>query len=277
MKTAKFIRTIPAALLVLTAPLALATVISFNDMPAPAKREAETELKTGTLKKVESVDYHGRTIYALTFQKPDGSPRFIYLNADGTYVHDQDVAKAVAGGTSATASPANARGQDVQLSQVPQAVQRTIQTETKNGPVARILQSTQNGNTTYEVFFSQPNGQQKIIYLNPNGTYVQPGNVGTPGAVGRSWDTLSSSGSGQRLGNQRQLSLSELPAAAQSAFRSEAGTSDIRNIQSIQLNGQAAYQANINRNGQQMLVRVDPNGRVLSATPLQNSTGAYQR
>jgi hypothetical protein len=196
------LRTLVAiAVLALGVKAASAKEISVEKLPAPAKRVVDTEVGSGKLKKVEEVVHNGETIYALTYQRPDGSPKYIFLRANGTYVRDQDAptiattpATPTAPGAGASTA-ANSR-QQVQLSQLPQAVQRTIQTETRNGPVTRIDQIASTSGTMYEVFFRQANGQDKTIYLNPDGTYVQAGKPG--GSVtgtqsgGHSWDTLGS-------------------------------------------------------------------------------------
>lgn len=256
MKASLLSRITLISLLALGTTAAFAKVISFNDLPAAVQREAQTELKNGPVKKIESVQQNGRTIYALTFQRADGSNKYIYLNADGTYVRNPAVAGSTAATTSATGTP-------VQMSQLPAAVQRTIQTEVKNGPVSQIQQLTNHGQVMYQVSFNQSNGQQKVIYLNSDGSYVQ-NNSGL------------ASDSGAGLQGARTMNFSSLPAPVQNALRSQAGAARIRNIQQGQLNGQAVYQAAVNRNGQNLQIRVDGNGNVLSTTPLQSSSGNLQ-
>src|SRR4051812_30634607 len=105
-------------LLALTAQLALAKDISLNDLPAAAKRVADSETKSsGTLKRVESVKHQGQNIYALTFQRADGSNKYIYLRPDGTYVQDVPTPPAT-GATPAPATAVAASSQNVQLNQL---------------------------------------------------------------------------------------------------------------------------------------------------------------
>lgn len=197
MNNSRKLRTlVTIAILALGFEVGLAKEISVEKLPAPAKRVVDTEVGSGKLKKVEEVQHNGETIYALTYQRPDGSPKYIYLRADGTYVRDQIKPNAPANPTVAAAATARTR-QQVQLNQLPQAVQRTIQTETRNGPVTRIDQLASNGNTMYQVLFRQANGQDKTIYLNPDGSYVQAGKPGTATtgtrSGGHSWDALGTS------------------------------------------------------------------------------------
>jgi hypothetical protein len=243
--------------------------ISFDDLPGPAKRVAQTELNSGKLQRVEKVDYKGHTIYALDLQRADGSTKNVYLNADGTYVRDQDVATSRGTGSSGANA---ASGQNVQLGQVPEPVRRTIQTETRNGPVSRIVQLPQQAtNTMYEVFFRQPSGQEKVIYLNPDGSYVKEGQ-GAPGTR-PSWAILGngSTGSLQPLSAPSQVTFSQLPTAVQTTLRNQAGASRIQNIQSGQLNGQPVYQAEINRNGQHVQLQVNQQGSLLGSSQAQSS------
>jgi len=252
------------ALLSLSAQLAFGKDISINDLTPAAKRVADTEARGVTLKKVESVKHQGKDIYALTFQRPDGTPKYIFLNLDGTYVTD-------APNPASAAVPTTTSTQILQLSQLPEPVRKVVQTETRNGPVSRILQVPNGTATMYQVDFRQPNGQDKVIYLNPDGSYVQNASgVGRPAS--HSWDVLGggSSAAVQTLTAPQVLSFSQLPAAVQTSLRGQAGASRIQNIQSGQLNGKTVYQADIDRNGQKVQVRVDPAGTLLtpsSVTP----------
>jgi hypothetical protein len=160
--------------------------INFNDMTPQARQVAQLALGTGRLKRVESVDFQGHPIYALTFQAPDASNRYLFLNPDGSYVSNlASTAIVNPAGTPIIAIPTTVppapvpssvpvSSQTVALSQVPTAVQNVVQTELRNGPVGQILQLPNPAGTgaMYEVFFNQANGKQKIIYLNPDGSYV---------------------------------------------------------------------------------------------------------
>ena len=165
--------------------------------------------------------------------------------------------------------------QTVQLTQVPQRVQNVIQTELKNGPVSQILQLPNPSGTgvMFEVFFAEPSGRQKIIYLNPNGSYVQSGNSNVASQTTPGSSTFLS----QPLPNPSELSFSQLPAAVQNSFRSEAGSSAIQNIEMGQWNGQTVYQANINKDGQLVQMRVNPNGAILGTSAAQSTPGYVQQ
>jgi len=239
----------------LSAELALAKEISFEDMSAAAQRVAQSEMKGATLKKVENVPHQGKYIYALTLQTPAGAPKYIFLNPDGSYVQDAPAPSSLG---RSDRVPTTSSGTQLQLSQLPEAVQRTIQTETKNGPVTRVASQQQQGKNIYEITFHQSNGKDKVIYLNPDGSYAQT----------RSWDVLGTKPAGvvQAFPSAKQVTFNELPAPVQNAFRTQAGSSRIENIQSGQINGQPVYQAIFNKGGQKVQVRLDSAGRVLGTT-----------
>ena len=285
MNTRFVSRLVAIGALALTTQAAWATTISFNDMSPQARQVAQSALSSGSLNKVESVNYQGRQIYALTFKAPSGSNRYLYLNPDGTYV--ANLASTAVSSTATTPVPSTfsstvpytapstvpLSSQTVQMSQVPQAVQSVIQTELKNGPVSQILQlpNSAGSGVMYEVFFSQPNGQQKIIYLNPDGTYVQNNNS-TPASPTAQTSTFAT----QPLLNAAPVSFGQLPAAVQNSFQSEASGAAIRNVLTGQWNGQTIYQADIKKNGQFMQMRVDPSGAILGTSMAQSSLGFTQ-
>jgi len=269
MKSTLISRITAFGLLALSTELLLAQNVNLNQLPAAVQREAQTELKNGPIKQVQSLQQNGRTIYQITYQRADGTAKNIYLNPDGTYVQNQGAPAATATGQ------AQGQGQQIQFSQLPQAVQRTIRTETKNGPVGKIQQLSQNGSVVYEVFFNEPNGQQKIVYLNPDGSYVQnSGSLTTGSRVTHSWDALGTGSAAmtQPLLSTRQVSFSQLPAAVQNTIKTQAGQTLIENIQQGQLNGQTVYQAAINRNGRIVQLRVDSAGTVLGTSQAVTSS-----
>jgi uncharacterized membrane protein YkoI len=237
-------------LLILGAQAGSASTLNFNQLPAAVQQTAQTELRNGPVTQVQSLQENGQTLYQITFQRPNGASKVIYLDANGTYVHTQ--------GQSPTATP-NA-GPQLSLNQVPPAVQRTIITETKNGPVAKIEQmASQNGNLMYQVTFNTSRGRQKVIYLNPDGTYVQNGlAMGTA-----NWTQTGAASSRQPLMGATTISLSQVPRPVQQVFQTEAGSSPVQTISRGTLNGQTVYEAAFNRGGQMVKLRVNTNGTVL--------------
>jgi uncharacterized membrane protein YkoI len=223
----------------------------------------QTELKNGPVQEVQSVERNGRTVYEVTFKKPDGGNKVIYLESDGSYYKDQN--------STPQAQPASTPSRRVELSQLPEPVRRTIGTESANGPVARIEQSSNNGQPMYAVFFRQNSGNEKVIYLNPDGTYVHGAGAATePGTKERpraSWDALNGGSarpvSRQPLSSSEKVSLDKVPKAVRHAFQNEAGTAPIESIDRGTLNGNTVYEAAFKQGGETVKLRVTPDGAIL--------------
>src|ERR1051326_1704001 len=66
MKTSLIQRAILVAALAWGFQAAFAKVINYNQLPAAVQREAQTELKNGPVKQVQSLEQNGKTIYEIT-------------------------------------------------------------------------------------------------------------------------------------------------------------------------------------------------------------------
>jgi uncharacterized membrane protein YkoI len=167
-------------------------------------------------------------------------------------------------------SLAAANTSEVSLSQLPSPVRNTINTETKNGSVARVEQLSQNGSVIYGVYFQQPNGPGKVSYLHPDGTYVQSSdnsNTNRTATASHSWDRLGDrpdkSTARQPLSAATKVNFQQLPAAAQKTLQTEASGASIESIDRGTLNGQTVYEGAFKRNGQTVKLRVAENGAVV--------------
>jgi len=243
--------------------------LSLSQTPAPVQRTVQTELKNGPVQEVQSVDRNGRTIYEVTFKQADGKTKMIYLESDGSYVQDQNTSASVAT-TAASTAPRR-----MELNQLPEPVRRTIGTERGNGPVARIEQSSNNGQPMYAVFFQQSGGREKVIYLNPDGTYVQGGSSGNESATTDrrrtgSWDGVGGASarpsSRLPLSASEKVSLDKVPKAVRHVFQNEAGTAPIESIERGTLNGNTVYEAAFKQGGETVKLRVTPEGSILPDT-----------
>lgn len=232
----------------------LGAPINFNQLPGKVRQTAQTELSNGPVKQVQSLQENGRTMYEITFQKPDGGTKVIYLNPDGSYVQNTGAA----GTTGSAVVQGSAGASSIAVSQLPQAVQRTINTETRNGPVSNVTELTKNGQLMYRVLFNESNGKPKVIYLNPDGSYVR-GDRGIQG-----WVAVNQGN--PPLTSPVAVSMNALPATVQNAIRAQAGNAQIQSIQEGRLNGQVVYQANLNENGQLIHIRVGHDGNVVGVS-----------
>lgn len=63
------------------------------------------------------------------------------------------------------------------------------------------------------------------------------------------------------------VQMNDLPSAAQTSIKEKAGNDQILQLAKETRNGQECYDAIVNRNGEQIAIRVDPNGKFLGTHP----------
>jgi hypothetical protein len=259
MKIPNFTLFTGAALLAFAVNASAAT-LTVSQLPAPVQNVIKTETKNGPVDQVQSLNRDGKTVYQIGFKGASGE-KYIYLNPDGTY-HEEN--------TSAVVNPANGpswlaknRIVDVNLNQLPEPVQRVVQSETtSNGPAQKIQQITRNGQNYYKVTYQKNAGGKKIVWFNADGTYLNhalpPENstaIGAPAAA--------STGTRTALSNASKVKFDQLPAAVQKTFTKFVNQSSIEDIDRGTLNGQTVYEAAFKQNGQTVELRVDENGKVV--------------
>ncbi len=127
---------------------------------------------------------------------------------------------------------AKASERQITYNDLPAAVQKTAQRETKGATVLRYSKEVENGKVEYEVEMVVA-GESKDISIDPSGKIVEI---------------------------EQQVSLDAVPAAAMAAIRKGAGGGSIRKVEQVSSNGEIAYEAQILSNGQHREIRVHADG-----------------
>jgi uncharacterized membrane protein YkoI len=258
-----------------------ATNLQVTDLPQAVQNTVNTESKNGPVTQVQQLSHNGRVIYGVTFQGTGGTPKEIYLEQNGTYVTDAGPSTPIESST-ANASPASTVGTtQLSVNQLPEAVQRTINTELSNGQVKRVNQMPRgNGTEMYQVVFAKPDGTEKVIYLDPNGTYVTDNNAATQNAATASTAAFSTANLPPRqpLSAASKVTLNNLPEAVQYTLKTVAGSTPIEDIDKSNVNtgGSTVYQAAFKQNGQTVELRVNDNGTIVLDPEDQNILNQVQ-
>ena len=245
----------------LTFNLAAASTLQVTDLPQAVQSTIKTEGNNGAVTQVQRLSHNGRTIYGVTFQNKGGSPKQIYLEEGGSYVTDAGPSTPLDINTPAVAATANnnasASTTQLAVNQLPEAVQKTINTELANGPVKNVTQLPRAGGNIYQVLFSNADGTEKVIYLSPDGTYVQDSN-----SNGSSTDTGATR---QALTSTTKVSFYDVPKVVQDTLITVAGSAPVESIdKSTAGNGaMTIYQALFQQNGKPATLRVYENGMVV--------------
>jgi len=227
--------------------------LTIKELPEPVLRTVNTETSKGPVTKVDQMFYNGKTVYKVAFQ-PAGKPEeVVYLNTDGSYLNNEKPNQ----GFMARARAAQPKL--VNLADLPANVRNTVNSEISNGPVKNIEDIPYNGRTVYKVAYQKPDGTEKLIYLNHDGSYVQDAqqtNIGAPAAV--------ATASRASLSNATKVPLEQLPAIVQQRLRAAAAGAAIEDIDKGTLNGKTVYEAAFKQGGKTVELRVDELGHVIA-------------
>lgn len=135
----------------------------------------------------------------------------------------------------------------VEFTDLPPAVQKTINAQAGASGIASIERTTRHGIPLYEVRLSQP-GNARPLYISETGSVINLDHVVS---------STAKEGS-------RKVKFSELPVAVQNTLRSQAGSSRIEDIDAVTRSGETTYNAAFKRDGKTAELWLDANGNILN-------------
>lgn len=135
------------------------------------------------------------------------------------------------------APSAPAQEKHLKKSDLPAAVQKTADEQSKGATVRGYSSETEDGKLMYEVSLTI-NGHSKDVGIAPDGTVVEV---------------------------EEQVALDKLPAAVRDALKKKAGAGTITKVESLTKKGTlVAYEAQVNTAGKKTEVQVGPAGKDLA-------------
>ncbi len=133
------------------------------------------------------------------------------------------------------AASAYAQEKKIQRSELPAAVERTIQEQSQGATIRGFNKETEKGRTFYEAEMLV-NGHSKDVLIDSTGQVVEV---------------------------EEQVEFDSLPAAVKAALEAKAGGAKIAKVESLTKKGKlVAYEAHL-RGGKQKEVQVAPDGKPL--------------
>jgi uncharacterized membrane protein YkoI len=140
----------------------------FNELPPAVQKTVRAQAPNAEIANVTQKTENGSQVYEVEFRN-DGSPNSkVMVAADGTLV-GSDMPKP-AGAIQRLLTPTGAVG--TPFSALPEAVQKTITSQSPDAPIANISRQEDNGRTIYQVEFKEPD-KNPAIRVAENGTLVQ--------------------------------------------------------------------------------------------------------
>ena len=122
----------------------------------------------------------------------------------------------------------------VQMKDLPEAVQKTVQEQTKTAKLRGLSKEVENGKTYYEAE-TTVNGKSRDILIDTTGAIVEV---------------------------EEAASLESIPDAAQKAFKTAAGSGKILKVETVTKGSVVSYEAVVQKGGKKSEVAVNADGSI---------------
>jgi hypothetical protein len=135
------------------------------------------------------------------------------------------------------AGTASAQERRLKKSDLPAAVQRTVDEQSRGATIRGYGSETEDGKLQYEVEMTV-NGHSRDVLIAPDGTLLEI---------------------------EEQVTIDSLPAAVREGLKQQAGAGSITNVESITKHGTlVAYEAHVRTGTKRSEVQVGPDGKPLA-------------
>jgi uncharacterized membrane protein YkoI len=138
------------------------------------------------------------------------------------------------------------------FNELPPAVQKTVRAQAPNAEIADVSHKTRDGMDVYEVEFSEPGKNPKLI-VGSDGRLLNTDMPRASGAVQRLLTPTGATGT----------KLSALPEAAQKAILSKAPNKPISDISRHEKDGRVFYEVEFNDAGNRSTMEVAEDGTIV--------------
>ncbi len=140
----------------------------FNSLPPAVQKTVRAQSPNGEIVSVSKTTTNNMDAYEVKFRAEKGHNPVVIVAANGTLLSSELGSQA--GTIERALTPTGATG--TPFSALPEAVQKTIQTQAPNAQIAGISRHDENGRVIYEVEFKDQ-GKNPTIKVAEDGTLVQ--------------------------------------------------------------------------------------------------------
>jgi uncharacterized membrane protein YkoI len=125
----------------------------------------------------------------------------------------------------------------ITMKELPAAVQRTVQEQSKGATIRGLSKEVEGGKTVYEVEM-KVKGHGKDVTIDASGAVIEV---------------------------EEEVALESIPGAARAAIEKAAGSGQITKVETVSAGKQLAYEAHLRKDGKRSEVEVGGDGRLLPA------------
>ena len=248
--------------------------ITLSELPPRAQQTIKAELKGAQLGEIEAATADGKTFYDVLLAKGEASRR-LTVDAQGNLIRAQ-----------------------VALTETPAAVQKVIQSQLGKNKLGDIDRTSEDGETIFAVDLVAPNGDARSLSVAEDGKWfsLELPVSEAPGAVQKtirshlgkgkleevskvhddgdvyyeaeiSMDgkarTLTIGPRGRVLSEEEEVSLKELPEAAQKAVKANLGAGQLTSIMKVTEGREITYEVEATKAGKELSFAVAGDGKFL--------------
>jgi hypothetical protein len=216
--------------------------IMFNELPQPVQKTMRANAGEANLENIQKQNIKGQTCYQASFDK-DNMKGKLTVAQDGSLLQFQQ-----AEDLAVVAAIPQVSTSGTKISDLPDAVQKTIKDQAGTDQVGNIFKTSQNGQTVYHAGFNEA-GAHTDLFVDENGKLL-----------GKTQETALFIAP---LESSEKLSLSSAPEAVQKTVREKAGSAHVADIDKGKWNGQTAYKVMVDKNGTPTALLISENGNIL--------------
>jgi hypothetical protein len=221
------------------------TKVMFNQLPQPVQKTFRAESGMLNIENLRKLTKNGETRYQGTFDKGDMKGK-ITVAKDGSLLRFQESSELALVPETPRISQTGTK-----LSDLPEAVQKTIKEQAGSATPGDFSKSTESGKTVYHAAFNE-SGVHTDLFLAEDGKIV-----------GRADETALYA---EPMQNSQTVSLSTAPEAVQKAVRDHTGSSaEVTDIDKGTWNGQTVYKVMLDKNGSARPLVISENGQLVSS------------
>src|SRR5688572_21914833 len=237
---------------------ALADKINYGQLPQSVQKTLSATKGSDPIKEIERQVQDGKTVYEVELDRP-GLNTKLWLAEDGSIIRDARNPVDQLPRSEPGFLPPLTRIPSLQISDVPDPVQKTVEQQAAGRAVADIDRETWNGKTVYEVEFAQA-GRNAQIHVAEDGTIVR--------------DERTEAGlKSLFMGTQ----LEDTPPAVQETIMREAGNRKIADIDKERRTGEVIYEVEFKEPGRNIELHIAENGTIVRDSRKAEAIGAPAR
>jgi uncharacterized membrane protein YkoI len=177
----------------------------------------------------------GRSVSVYGYEKTDAMCVQRFFRSQTHNGYEVIMKTRVAIGILLSASAIIAAEKKVQMKDLPAAVQRAVQEQSKGATLRGLTKEVENGKTEYEAALTV-NGHNKDISFDAAGKIISI---------------------------EEEVPLASIPEAARGAIQKAAGAGKVQNVEQVNENGKVFYEAHILKGGKSSEFQVDVSGNAV--------------